>query len=373
MLYWQNHSPAQSRKQLLHSCFKMTKSLRFLYLLLMLFHSGVQNMKGGGDDDGNRAKNELSQNVTSCSKSVKDLKIYSPTPETTIGGNVTLECYWETDCLPIDYTLFLNKMRALRPATQNRREEKVIFNFTINSSSELGQYKCKAEGKIEPAYSQGFNFTLRELSQNVTSCSKSVKNLKIYSPTPETAIGRNVTLECYWETDCLPIDYTLFLNKMRALRPATQNRREEKVIFNFTINSSSELGQYKCKAEGKIEPAYSQGFNFTLREERNNLVAFIVPPLVVLLLLIAVVVAIPLLILPWCKTRKLKSANISTAYDDIGGNQLDNESYVGKRTFHVVIQQILQCAPIEKRPASKCKNALVTEQGTQSIDLTNAV
>ncbi|XP_025024398.1 allergin-1 [Python bivittatus] len=254
----------------------MTKSLRCLYLLLMFFHSGVQNMKGGGDDDGNRAKNELSQNVTSCSKFMKGLKIYSPTPETTIGGNVTLECYWETDCLPINYTLFLNKMRALRPATQNRREEKVIFNFTVNSSSELGQYKCKAEGKIEPAYSQGFNFTLRDAV------------------------------------------IVIALVMVHVLSPKLQLHIR-----------ASELGQYKCKAEGKIEPAYSRGFNFTLRaEERNNLVAFIVPPLVVLLLLIAVVVAIPLLILPWCKTRKLKSANISTAYDDIGGNQLDNESYV---------------------------------------------
>ncbi|XP_063149011.1 allergin-1 [Candoia aspera] len=162
------------------------------------------------------------------------------------------------------------------------------------------------------------NRTKSELPQNVTSCSTFVKKLKIYSPTPETTIGGNVSLECSWETNCLQIKYTLFLNKMRALYPATQNRREEKIIFNFTIDSSSELGEYKCKAERGTEARYSSGFNFTLRAgERNNPVAFIVLPLVLLLLLIAVAVAIPLLILPWCKARKLKSANISTVYDDI--------------------------------------------------------
>ncbi|XP_026566968.1 allergin-1 [Pseudonaja textilis] len=163
-----------------------------------------------------------------------------------------------------------------------------------------------------------------ELPQN---CSKIVKDVKIYSPTPEITIGAKVTLVCYWETDCLPMNYILFLNRGKVQGPAPQSMKKQKVVFNITIHSISQLGPYKCKAGNKYEAAYSPGFNFTLREN-NNLVVFIVPPLILLLLLIAAIVTIRLLILPWCKARKLKSANICTAYDDTGENQLDNEQYV---------------------------------------------
>ncbi|XP_039182729.1 allergin-1 [Crotalus tigris] len=173
----------------------------------------------------------------------------------------------------------------------------------------------------------GVNEDNRANSQSPQNCSKVAKVIKIYSPIPEITIGGKVTLVCYWETDCLPINYVLFLNKIRVQGPAPQSMKEEKVVFNITIHSSSQLGPYKCKAEYRNIVAYSLGFNFTLRES-NNLAVFIVPPLILLLLLIAAVVTIRLLILPWCKARKLKAANISTAYDDTGENQLDDEHCV---------------------------------------------
>ncbi|XP_058029428.1 uncharacterized protein LOC131193357 [Ahaetulla prasina] len=144
-----------------------------------------------------------------------------------------------------------------------------------------------------------------ESPQNNASCSKIVKGIKIYSPTPEITIGAKVKLVCYLETNCLPINYTLFLKKKRVQGPAPQSMKKQKVEFNTTIHSNSQLGPYKCKADylnRTMASTYSPAFNFTLR-----------------------VVTIQLLILPWCKARKLKSANICTAYDDTGENQLDNE------------------------------------------------
>ncbi|XP_032068013.1 allergin-1-like [Thamnophis elegans] len=158
------------------------------------------------------------------------------------------------------------------------------------------------------------NRTNPESSQNASSCSK---DIKIYSPTPEITIGANVTVVCYWETDhCLPINYTLFLNKGRVQGPVLQSTKEQKVLFNTTIHSNSQLGPYKCKAGYMREEAYGPGFNFTLKATKKNLALFIVLPLILLLLLIAAVVTIRLLIFPWCKARKLKSADICTAYNE---------------------------------------------------------
>lgn len=107
---------------------------------------------------------ESPQNNASCSKIVKDIKIDSLTPEITIGAKVTLVCYWETNCLPINYILFLNKGKVQGPAVQSMEEQKVVFNTTIHSNSQLGPYKCKADNpnrNMTAIYSPGFNFTLR--------------------------------------------------------------------------------------------------------------------------------------------------------------------------------------------------------------------
>ncbi|XP_070592874.1 allergin-1 [Erythrolamprus reginae] len=157
-----------------------------------------------------------------------------------------------------------------------------------------------------------------ESPQNNASCSKTAKDIKIYSPTSEIIIGANVTLMCYWKTNCLPINYNLFLNKVRVQGPALQSMKEQKVVFNLTIQSNNQLGPYKCKADNlniSMASLYSPPFNFTLREN-NNLAVFIVLPLILMLLLIVAAVTIRLLILPWCKARKLKASNICTAYDD---------------------------------------------------------
>ncbi|XP_015279144.1 PREDICTED: allergin-1 [Gekko japonicus] len=221
--------------------------------------------------------------------------ISSPSTEVAIGENVTLKCSSETGSLPINYTLYKGIDRVLPPASKNKKGEEAAFHFTINSISELGEYKCKAENKFNKnKYSLGFNFTLREpVSQPMVNCSST-----------EVRIGENVTLSCFSRTGSLPITYTLYRGKERVQPPASKNKSGEAAEFHFPINSISGLGEYKCKAENFSKGKYSLGFNFTMRGEDNNLAVFVVPPL--LLLLLAVVLAVPLLILPRCKTRKLR-------------------------------------------------------------------
>nr|XP_020638123.1 uncharacterized protein LOC110073365 isoform X2 [Pogona vitticeps] len=163
-----------------------------------------------------------------------------------------------------------------------------------------------------------------DVSGNVVPCSEPVGVL-IYSPSSETTIGANVTLECNLTTNCLPINYTLFFERCNIKGKAIKKKAKENIVFKLTINSRSELGEYKCKAQylfnNTFKAKYSSGFNFTLKaflpastEDKNRLVALIVAPLLLLLLLLTVVITFPLLILPWCKARKGKSASKPTSY-----------------------------------------------------------
>ncbi|XP_054833816.1 allergin-1 isoform X2 [Eublepharis macularius] len=146
--------------------------------------------------------------------------------------------------------------------------------------------------------------------------SEPVSSPEIYSMSTEVSVGENVTLSCLSRTGSLPITYTLYKGRSKVLLPATKNKTGEAAEFHFPIHSSHELGVYKCKAKNNFSnDKYSPGFNFTMKageRENKNLVVFIVLPL--LLLLVAFVVAIPLLILPWCKARKLVKDISPTVY-----------------------------------------------------------
>ncbi|KAJ7317985.1 hypothetical protein JRQ81_004147 [Phrynocephalus forsythii] len=157
--------------------------------------------------------------------------------------------------------------------------------------------------------------------KNVIPCSERASKLKIYSPSSETTIGGNVTLECELTTNCLPIKYILFFKKDKIKGLAIKKKAEEKIVFKLTISSRNELGEYKCKAQyifnDKCDYKYSIGFHFTLKaspEDKNKLVVLIIVPLLLFLLLLTVVTTFPLLILPWCTTKKGMSPSKSKSY-----------------------------------------------------------
>ncbi|XP_042309537.1 allergin-1 isoform X1 [Sceloporus undulatus] len=347
----------------------MPKSLGILYLLLASSHSCLQTKQNHDDEK------DTSRNITSCSEHVKDLKIYSPLSETTIGRNITLECRSQKGCLPINYTLFLNGVK-IHTIIKNKTEEKVVFTVTVNSISDVGEYKCRAQNRFNSGckYSNGFNFTLKDQSKDVISCSDPVSDLEIYSPVSETEVGGKVTLECKSTARCLPINYTLFFKKDKALRRATKNKEEERIVFNFTINSTSELGEYKCRARNRFNYApnnkYSHGFNFTLREaaaeEKNKLVVFIVAPLLLLLLLIVIAVAIPLMILPWCKAKNQKPASKSTHYTP--ANHLSSQACATYEdvAFHGKGEEVEYCNLNIGTTETDCRERILTEDSTVS-------
>ncbi|XP_032991791.1 allergin-1 [Lacerta agilis] len=178
-----------------------------------------------------------------------------------------------------------------------------IWNYCVLQALDATTQKPAAGQQNVPA-----NFATRSGSNAV---------FRICSHPNETIIGGNVILVCYYsKTDWLPINYTLFRSQTKAVGYATTYKTEERAVFNLTVMSTSDLGEYKCKAQRFNKSRYSLGLNITLRvaeEKKNkNLVAYIVPPLLLLLLLLAVSAAIALLILPWCKARKQSTGSKPT-------------------------------------------------------------
>ncbi|KFP84573.1 Allergin-1, partial [Acanthisitta chloris] len=210
--------------------------------------------------------------------------------------NVILSCHSDSGAAPVRYTLFKHNQQV---SSLDRSDlTPGLFNLTISSASDLGAYKCKAENNISSGgkYSNSLNFTLIEpVSKPVLS-----------SPTSHTKKGQNVTLSCLAENGSLPITYIFFKGKQNISPQMTMQRREPAVILLF-INSSSDSGTYKCKANNSFpsNTKYSNSFNFTLAEERSHSQALIISlGLILLLLVIGLAVAIPFLIIPSYKASE---------------------------------------------------------------------
>ncbi|NXT80771.1 MILR1 protein, partial [Zapornia atra] len=210
--------------------------------------------------------------------------------------NVTLSCQPNTGSPPVTYILFKHNQKV---STLNRPDlTPALFNLTINSASDLGEYKCKAENNITSGgkYSNSLIFTLLEpISKPVLS-----------SPISEVKKGQRVTLSCLSENGSLPITYIFFKGKQNISPPVKMQKREAAVIFLF-INSSSDFGTYKCRAENSFynNTKYSNSFNFTLAEERSHSQPLLISlGLILLLLVIGLGLAIPFFIIPSYKASE---------------------------------------------------------------------
>ncbi|NXX87153.1 MILR1 protein, partial [Urocolius indicus] len=210
--------------------------------------------------------------------------------------NVSLSCYSDSGSPPVRYTLFKRNQKV---STSHRSDlTPGFFNLTINSASDMGEYKCKAENNITSRgkYSNSLNFTLIEpISKPVLS-----------SPTSEAKKGQNVTLSCLSENGSLPITYIFFKGRQNISPPVKMPKREAAVIVLF-INSSSDFGTYKCRAENSFRnnTKYSNSFNFTLAEDRSHAQPLIISlGLILLLLIIGFALAIPFLIIPAYKASE---------------------------------------------------------------------
>ncbi|XP_023794559.1 allergin-1 isoform X3 [Cyanistes caeruleus] len=172
--------------------------------------------------------------------------------------NVTLSCLSEPGSPPVRYTLFKHNQQV---SALNRSDlTPALFTLTISSASDMGEYKCKAEYNNSSGgkYSNSLNITLIEpISKPVLS-----------SPTSQAKKGQNVTLSCFSENGSLPITYLFFKGTQNISPQKTMQKREAAVIFLF-IDSLSDFGTYKCKANNSFpnNTKYSNAFNFTLAEK----------------------------------------------------------------------------------------------------------
>ncbi|NXY63094.1 MILR1 protein, partial [Callaeas wilsoni] len=211
--------------------------------------------------------------------------------------NVTLSCLSEPGSPPVRYTLFKHNQQV---SALNRSDlTPALFTLTVSSASDTGEYKCKAEYNSSSGgkYSNSLSFTLIEpISKPVLS-----------SPTSQAKKGQNVTLSCLSENGSLPITYLFFKGTQNISPQKTMQKREAAVIFLF-IDSLSDFGTYKCKANNSFPniTKYSDGFNFTLAaEERSHSQSLIISlGLTLLLLIIGFALAIPFLIIPLYKASE---------------------------------------------------------------------
>ncbi|NWW96266.1 MILR1 protein, partial [Rhynochetos jubatus] len=209
--------------------------------------------------------------------------------------NITLSCELDSGSPPVTYTLFKHNQKVSTLSMPDLTPG--LFNLTINSASDMGEYKCKAESNTSSGgkYSKSLNLTLLEpVSKPVLS-----------SPTSQAKKGQNVTLYCLSENGSLPITYIFFKEKQSISRVKMQ-KKEAAVIF-LCINSPSDFGTYRCKAENSFinKTKYSNAFNFTLAEEGSHSQhGIICLGLILLLLVIGCALAIPYYIIPSYKASE---------------------------------------------------------------------
>ncbi|XP_021270474.1 allergin-1 [Numida meleagris] len=247
------------------------------------------------------------QNATADCREILSNPVLAPLHgalEVVMKQNVSLSCHSDSGSPPVRYTLFKHSQKV---SAINRTDlTPALFNLTINSASDVGEYKCKAENGIPSGekYSRILNFTLQEpVSKPVLS-----------SPNSQAKKGQNGTLSCLSEKGSLPITYTFFKDG-QSIQPPVKMQKREAAVISVLIESSSDFGMYKCKAENRLRknPKYSNSFNFTLAEERSNSQPLIISlGLILLLLAIGFALAILFFVIPSYKAKKFTSTRHST-------------------------------------------------------------
>uniref|UniRef100_A0A8V1AN27 Mast cell immunoglobulin like receptor 1 n=1 Tax=Gallus gallus TaxID=9031 RepID=A0A8V1AN27_CHICK len=268
-----------------------------------------QRKKNQRTDSWRAQSTQQIQNATADYREILSNPMLTPlhgTLEVVMKQEVSLSCHLDSGSPPVRYTLFKNRQKL---SALNRTDlTPVLFNLTINSASDVGEYKCKAQNEISNSekYSRSLNFTLKEpVSKPVLS-----------SPNSQAKKGQNVTLSCLSENGSLPITYTFFKDR-QSIQPPVKMQNREAAVISVLIKSSNDFGMYKCKAENCFhnKTKYSNGFNFTLAEERSNSQPLIIClGLTLLLLAIGFALAIPFFIIPLYKAKKFTPTRSSTGH-----------------------------------------------------------
>uniref|UniRef100_U3IN47 Ig-like domain-containing protein n=1 Tax=Anas platyrhynchos platyrhynchos TaxID=8840 RepID=U3IN47_ANAPP len=306
------------------------------------------------------------QNATADGREILSNPILTPvqgTLEVMLNQNVSLSCHSDSGSPPLKYTLFKASQKV---STLNKTDlMPALFNLTINSASDVGEYKCKVENEIHgEKYSTSLNFMLKE----------PLSKPGLHSPTSQVKKGQNATLSCLSEKGNLPITYTFFKGKQSISRPVKMQKKEAAVTF-VLINSCSDLGTYKCRAQNNFHNTtkYSNSFNFILAEESCDSQPWIIfLGLILLAFVIGFALAIRFFIIPSCKTEKSTSAVSSTGLP-LTDKVEESENYVTYTEIKPI--QKRECAVFsvsrredekEKRESPTIYSQVVVRDGIQA-------
>ncbi|XP_035414861.1 allergin-1 isoform X2 [Cygnus atratus] len=218
-------------------------------------------------------------------------------------------------------------------------------------------------------------FQVSQQIQNATAEGREpLSKPALSSPTSQAKKGQNATLSCLSKKGSLPITYTFFKGKRSISQPVKMQKKEAAVIF-VLINTSSDLGTYKCRAESSFRniTKYSNSFNFTLAEEScDSQPRIIFLGLILLAIVIGFALAIRFFIIPSCKAGKFTSAVSSTGLTSTDKVE-ESENYVTYTEIKPIQKQ--ECANFsvsrredekEKRESPTIYSKVVIRDGIQA-------
>ncbi|XP_075888861.1 platelet endothelial cell adhesion molecule-like [Nelusetta ayraudi] len=166
--------------------------------------------------------------------SIPDISVVGPA---ILGQPVKIFCRSHTGSLPINYTL-VKGYTPVRATTVRLASEEAVF--TVESTSDLGSYKCEAKNSLKnPQLSEGL------IAAVIVPVS--IPEISVVGP---AILGQPVKILCRSHTGSLPINYTL-VKGYTPVRATTVRLASEEAVF--TVESTSDLGSYKCEAKNSLK------------------------------------------------------------------------------------------------------------------------
>ncbi|XP_075888856.1 platelet endothelial cell adhesion molecule-like [Nelusetta ayraudi] len=166
--------------------------------------------------------------------SIPEISVVGPA---ILGQPVKILCRSHTGSLPINYTL-VKGYTPVRATTVRLASEEAVF--TVESTSDLGSYKCEAKNSLKnPQLSEGL------IAAVIVPVS--IPEISVVGP---AILGQPVKIFCRSHTGSLPINYTL-VKGYTPVRATTVRLASEEAVF--TVESTSDLGSYKCEAKNSLK------------------------------------------------------------------------------------------------------------------------
>ncbi|XP_029456611.1 allergin-1 isoform X2 [Rhinatrema bivittatum] len=235
--------------------------------------------------DGKSVK-RITWNITVL-EPVLNPELFPNTSITMIGHNVTLSCLSSKGSLPINYTFYReNNMLSHQMMNQHTPAE---LSIHIKSIKDAGQYKCKVVNRLNSyKYSDGINLTIIDAIQGVN-----------ISRMPDGQDEGMVQLQCSVKQGSLPITFMWYKESANGKEMLSEARVNASAsVYKFQVSGTE---KFSCKALNIFTSDTSSVIEVQGKSAFSSTVIIFIA-VVLILIVIALSVAVPLLILPKCKT-----------------------------------------------------------------------